>query len=58
MHLTQDGMAFSSELISWLAGSGLRWREVPVRVRYTDYSLRKGQSIWNLFNILLDLLTN
>lgn len=56
MNLTQNGMAYSSELVNWLAKSGFRWKEVPVCVRYTEYSMRKGQSIWNLFNILWEIL--
>lgn len=58
MDLHQNGMAYSSELLAWLAHSGLRWKEVPVCIRYTKYSLNKGQSMWNLFNILLDLITS
>ena len=56
LDLRLNRMAHASELMSWLAGSRLRWREVPVRVIYTNYSLRKGQSMWNLFNILWELL--
>jgi hypothetical protein len=29
---------------------------VPVTVRYTEYSRRKGQSAWNALNIMIDLL--
>jgi glycosyltransferase involved in cell wall biosynthesis len=54
--LVQNGFAYCSEVVHWVARSGLRWSEAPVRVRYTDYSLRKGQSVWSLFNILWDLL--
>ncbi|MCE5229615.1 glycosyltransferase family 2 protein [bacterium] len=56
IHLTQNGYAFCSEIIYWLGHSGLSWREVPIKVRYTDYSMSKGQSMLNMFNILLDLL--
>lgn len=56
IHLTQNGYAFCSEIIHWLGQSGLSWREVPIKVRYTDYSMRKGQSMLNLFNILFDLI--
>jgi glycosyltransferase involved in cell wall biosynthesis len=38
-----DRMAHASELIDQIRGSGLSYREVPVRIRYTDYSLAKGQ---------------
>lgn len=39
----QDRMAHASELIVLLGKSGLRWREVPVRVKYTAETLAKGQ---------------
>jgi glycosyltransferase involved in cell wall biosynthesis len=38
-----DRMAHASELIDQIRGSGLSYREVPVRIHYTDYSLAKGQ---------------
>lgn len=56
INLQQNGYAFCSEIIHWLGRSGLSWREVPIKVRYTDYSMGKGQSIWNMFNILYDLI--
>lgn len=39
----QDRMAHASELLMMLAKSGLRWREVPIRVKYTAETLAKGQ---------------
>ena len=38
-----DRMAHASELIDQIRASGLSYREVPVRIHYTDYSLAKGQ---------------
>jgi glycosyltransferase involved in cell wall biosynthesis len=38
-----DRMAHASEIIDQIRVSGLPYREVPVRIRYTDYSLAKGQ---------------
>jgi glycosyltransferase involved in cell wall biosynthesis len=38
-----DRMAHASELIDQVRSSGLPYREVPVHIRYTDYSLAKGQ---------------
>lgn len=38
-----DRMAHASELIDQIRSSGLPYREVPVRIHYTDYSLAKGQ---------------
>ncbi len=56
LDLTQDRMAHASQIVSQLAGTGLPWEEVPVNIRYTDYSRAKGQSLLNSVNILLDLL--
>lgn len=44
IQITLDRMAHASELIDQIRRSGLAWREAPVRIRYTDYSLSKGQS--------------
>ena len=30
----------------------MRYEEVPVTIRYTDYSMAKGQSLSNLLNVL------
>src|ERR1051325_6178059 len=39
-----DGMAHASEIIDVISRHRLSFREVPVEVHYTDYSLAKGQS--------------
>lgn len=39
----QDRMAHASEILSRVTRSSWRWREVPARVVYTEYSLKKGQ---------------
>lgn len=56
IHLHQDRMAHASEIISQIATSGLKVAEGPVTIRYTAYSLAKGQSTLGALNILLDLL--
>ena len=53
--LSQNGMAYASELIAQLARHGMVIHEVPVRITYSEYSLRKGQSSMNFVNILIDL---
>jgi glycosyltransferase involved in cell wall biosynthesis len=55
LRITMNGMAHASEIVAFLAGSGLRVREVPVTILYTDYSKSKGQSLINGVNILFDL---
>lgn len=55
--IRQNGMAHASEIISQIAALKLSYCEVPVKVIYTPYSIRKGQSISNGLNILWDLLS-
>lgn len=55
LHITMNGMAHASEIVSYLGRSSWRVREVPVSIRYTDYSRSKGQSLLNGVNILFDL---
>lgn len=56
IQITHDRMAHASEIIIQIAKHNLRWIEIPVTIRYTPYSKKKGQSILNSLNILWDLL--
>lgn len=51
-----DRMAHASEFIDQVRASGLPYREVPVRIRYTDYSLAKGQRSSAALRVALDYL--
>lgn len=51
----QDRMAHCSEILRLVTRSSLRWQEVPVQVRYSADSLRKGQKPWNAFRIVWEL---
>ncbi|PRX47916.1 glycosyltransferase involved in cell wall biosynthesis [Prauserella shujinwangii] len=55
LHISMNGMAHASEIVSFLAKSDFRVEEVPVTILYTDYSKTKGQSLVNGVNILFDL---
>jgi glycosyltransferase involved in cell wall biosynthesis len=55
--ITQNRMAHASEILSQIASKKLKYCEVPVSIRYTEYSKAKGQTIWNTINILYELLT-
>lgn len=57
VHIVQDGMAHASEIIDEIRKHRLHWCEVPVTVTYTDATLSKGQSSWNAFRIVADLLS-
>ncbi len=56
INLTQDRQAYASQLLQEIARNKIAYQEVPVTIVYTDYSKRKGQSIFNAFNILWDLI--
>lgn len=56
VRLEQNGMSHASEIVHQLAKSRLSWKEYPVEVLYTDYSKKKGQSLLNSINILIDLI--
>lgn len=56
IRLDQDRMAYASQVVNEISRLNLKYTEVPVTIRYTDYSKHKGQSVWNSFGILWDLL--
>jgi glycosyltransferase involved in cell wall biosynthesis len=56
LRITQNRMAHASELLHKIVRLRLRYVEVPVTVRYTDWSRAKGQSLLNAINILFELL--
>lgn len=56
IRIRQNRMAHASEILEEIARHNLSYVEAPVIVRYTDYSMAKGQSGFGAFNILLDLL--
>lgn len=43
IRITEDRMAHASELIDLIGRLQLRYVEVPCTIRYTDYSVQKGQ---------------
>lgn len=54
--IRQNRMAHASEILTEIAAHRLRYEEVPVTIRYTEYSLQKGQKMSNSINILWDSL--
>jgi len=56
INIQQNRMAHASEILSQISLKNLRWKEVPVTIHYTEYSIKKGQSVFNAFNILWELL--
>jgi polyprenyl-phospho-N-acetylgalactosaminyl synthase len=54
--LRQNRMAHASEILTEIRTQNLRFVEVPVTIRYTDYSKQKGQRFGDAFVIVRDLL--
>lgn len=56
IHLSSDGMTYASELLDCIRRNRVKYMEVPVRIKYTDYSLGKGQKNGNALRILLEMI--
>jgi glycosyltransferase involved in cell wall biosynthesis len=56
IHLTLDRMSHASEILEQIAQNGWRYREVPVNIYYSQYSMNKGQSSWNALKIGFEVL--
>ena len=56
LRLREAGMAHATEIISQIAATGAKITEVPVTIRYSAYSLAKGQKLTNAVRILMDLM--
>ena len=56
INITEDRMLHASEILQRISEKKLSYTEVPVHIRYTEYSLTKGQSMWNAFRILKGMI--
>ena len=56
IRITLDGMAHASELVDQIDRHDLKVTEVPVVIRYSEYSLAKGQSSFAAIRIAFDYL--
>jgi glycosyltransferase involved in cell wall biosynthesis len=54
--MKENGFAHATELIDLVHRSGLRLKEMPVSIQYTEHSIAKGQSGLNSLNILIEAL--
>lgn len=57
LRISMAGMAHASEVIERIGQYDFRYTEVPVVIKYTEYSTAKGQSLLNSVNIVFDLAT-
>lgn len=58
INLRENRMAHATEIVSQIKKAGLSFREIPISIKYTDYSRKKGQKWYNSINILIDLILN
>lgn len=56
LNLRQNGMAHASEILTFIQKSNAKWVEAPAEIYYTEYSIKKGQSILNAVNILTEMM--
>jgi len=56
IYLRENRFAHASEILVQIRHAKLRYVERPTKIVYTNYSKAKGQSLWNAFNIMVDLL--
>ena len=56
INISSDGMEHASEIVEEISKNKLRYVEVPVNIRYTDYSMARGQKTSNAFSILFKML--
>lgn len=55
IQIIQDRMAHGSEIVAEIEKHNLRYVELPVTVRYSEYSKAKGQKFLDYFKIIFDL---
>ena len=56
--ISQPRMAHATEMLSQIKKNKLRYTEVAVSVKYTAYSMAKGQRSFDGFRIVFDLFLN
>ncbi len=54
--ITQNRMAHASEIISIIKNLKMNYKEMPCHIRYTSYTIKKGQSMFNSINIVIDYI--
>ena len=56
LKLRFSGYSYESELITEVAKKKISYKELSTNVKYTEYSLKKGQKLTNGLLIIEDLL--
>jgi len=58
LNIQHDRMEHASEILDKIKVLNLKYTEVPVTIHYTEYSMSKGQSIFNSINIAWKLISS
>jgi hypothetical protein len=56
IHIESDGFMYASEFLQEIQEKQLKRKEVPVHIKYTPYSIEKGQKSGNAWKILQMLI--
>ncbi len=56
LQLKADRMEHASEIVEEIAKRDIKYKEIPVTITYTEYSLQKGQSSLAAFGILWNMI--
>jgi len=54
--ILENSYAHATEILRLIKSNNLNYQECPVTVKYSSYSKKKGQSIFNSINIFFDIL--
>lgn len=54
--ITMDRFEHASEILDYLKLNKIKYKEIPVKISYTEYSKMRGQKIWNSINIMFNTL--
>jgi len=55
LQLVENRMSHATEILILAKKHKLRYKEMPVHIRYTAYSKKKGQSVTHSFKVLQDI---
>ncbi len=56
LDIKHDRMEHASEILDKVKKFNLKYKEIPVTIYYTEYSMSKGQSVFNSLNIAWKLI--
>lgn len=56
LNITMPDFSHASEIINRIGEKKYKYKEVPVTITYSEYSVSKGQSMFNAINIGFDVL--